>query len=417
MKVVHLSTYTAQGGAGIATLRIHKKLLEKGIDSNLLVFHLSGTPVPNVTEVKKGFLYRARDFFFYRLDNLFFRNKLRPGSQQFSFNYFRRININSHPLVKQADIVCLYWVGANFLTPKQIGEINKPIIWRLSDKWAFTGGCHYSGDCKRYEDHCGSCPQLVTNKKKDFTWYQWKKKNKAWHDKNITIVAPSSWIANAAGQSSLFKNRSIVRVATGVDHTIFKPVDKKEAKQALGIATNSKVILFGANNALASTYKGGIFFRQLVEQLADQDFVFLLFGSDKTKAIDDIYTKVKFLGVLKEESELRQAYSAADIFICPSIEDNLPNTVLESMACGTPCIAFKNSGGVVDAIDHRSNGYLAEFRNVTDLVNGISWIDEANREGKISNSARKKILEEFTLEKQVDSFISLYDSILKSKSN
>jgi glycosyltransferase involved in cell wall biosynthesis len=409
MKIVHLSTYTEQGGAGIATLRIHKKLLEKGIDSSLLAFKPSGSLAPHVAEVKKGFFYRAKDFFFYRLDNFFFRSKIRPGSQQFSFNFFRRVSIKHHPLIKQADIVCLYWVGANFLTAKQIGQINKPIVWRLSDKWPFTGGCHYSGDCKRYEDHCGSCPQLITSNKKDFTWYQWKKKNKAWHDKNFTIVAPSSWIANAATQSSLFKNRSIVRVATGVDHTVFKPIDKKEAKQALGIIDNSKVILFGANNALASTYKGGVFFRKLIEQLAGQDFIFLLFGSDKSEGIDDIYSKVRFLGVLKEESELRQAYNAADIFICPSIEDNLPNTVLESMACATPCIAFKNSGGVVDAIDHKLNGYLAEFS-----MNGISWISEANNEGRISANAREKILKEFTLEKQVESLITLYRSILNS---
>ena len=414
MKVVHLSTYTAQGGAGIATLRIHKKLLEKGIDSSLLVFKPSGAFAPGVIEVKKGFFYKAKDFFLFRVDNFFFRNKIRPGAQQFSFNFFRRVNIKHHPLIKQADIVCLYWVGANFLTPKQIGEINKPLVWRLSDKWPFTGGCHYSGDCKRYENHCGSCPQLVTDKKKDFTWYQWKNKKQAWHNKNITIVAPSNWIAAAAGKSSLFKNKPILKVGTGVDHAIFNPIDKQVAKQALSIPVNSKVILFGANNALASTYKGGIFFKKLIEKLADKDFVFLLFGSDKTQNADDIYKKVKFLGMLKNESELRQAYNAADIFICPSTEDNLPNTVLESMACGTPCIAFRDSGGVVDAIDHKENGYLAEFKNVDDLINGISWISEANTSGTVSLKAREKILKEFTLEKQVNSLIEVYQSVLKN---
>src|SRR5688572_16327275 len=244
MKVVHLSTYTAQGGAGIATVRSHKKLLDQGIDSNLIVFKPSGLSSPGVTEVKKGFFHRAKDFFFYRFDNFFFRSKLRPGSQQFSFNYFSRISIKRNPLIKQADIVCLYWVGANFLTPKQIGQINKPIVWRLSDKWAFTGGCHYSGDCKRYEDHCGSCPQLITNKKKDFTWFQWKRKNRSWHNRNITVVAPSSWIADAAARSSLFKNKPIVRVGTGVDHNVFKPIDKEQAREALNIRPNSKVILF-----------------------------------------------------------------------------------------------------------------------------------------------------------------------------
>ena len=413
MKVVHLSTYTAQGGAGIATLRIHKKLLEKGIDSNLIVFHSSGTSITNVTEVKKGFIYKLKDFFFYRFDDFFFRKKMRPGSQQFSFNYFRRVNISDHPLIKRADIVCLYWIGANFLTPEQVGKINKPIVWRLSDKWVFTGGCHYSGDCKRYEVHCGNCPQLITNKEKDFTWFALKKKQKEWENKNINIVAPSRWIADAASRSTILKNKTITRVPTGVDENIFKPLNKAQAKEALNIPSTTKVIMFGANNALESTYKGGIFFRQMVNQLTNKEYLFLLFGADKDGRSDDIYKKVKFLGVLRDEKDLCNAYNAADIFVCPSIEDNLPNTVLESMGCGTPCIAFRNSGGVVDAIDHKENGYLAEFKNVDDLINGILWILDANKEGKISVKAREKILKEFTMDNQVTGLIRLYESILK----
>ena len=415
MKIVHLSTYTAQGGAGIATLRIHKKLLEKGIDSNLIVFDSSGTLVPNVTEVEKGFIYKLKDFFFYRLDDFLFRRKMRPGAQQFSFNYFRRISINNHPLLKRADIVCLYWVGANFLTPEQIGRIKKPIVWRLSDKWVFTGGCHYSGDCRKYEVHCGNCPQLLTSKEKDFTWFGLRKKYKAWKNSNINIVAPSNWIAEAAVRSTILRSKTITRIPTGVDQDVFMPVDKTKAKRALGIASATTVILFGANNALESTYKGGNFFRQMVERLADKDYIFLLFGSDKSGSGDEIYKKVKFLGVLREEQDLCQVYNAADIFVCPSIEDNLPNTVLESMACDTPCIAFRNSGGVVDAIDHKENGYLAEYKNVNDLIDGILWITHANKDGLVSSKAREKILKEFTLENQVTNLIRLYETILQNK--
>ncbi|HEV8271812.1 MAG TPA: glycosyltransferase [Chitinophagaceae bacterium] len=414
MKIVHLSTFTAEGGAGIATLRIHKKLLEKGIHSDLLVYRSSDRSLPNVTEVKKDFIYRIKESLFYRLDNFFYRKKIRPGAHQFSFNRFKRVDVHDHPLIKQADIVCLYWVAANFLTPKQIGKINKPIIWRLSDKWAFTGGCHYSGDCIKYEEHCGNCPQLITNKEKDFTWFGLKRKYEEWKDKNITVVAPSNWIADAAGRSTILKDKSIIRIGTGVDHTIFRPINKAEARAALNIPTSSKVILFGANNALESTYKGGIFFRKMVERLADKEYIFLLFGSDKMQQID-VYKNVRFLGVLKEENDLCCAYNAADIFICPSTEDNLPNTVLESMACGTPCIAFRDSGGVVDAIDHKRNGYLAEFKNVNDLIGGINWIIEANKSGVVSENAIKKILQDFTLENQVNSLISLYESLLTSK--
>ena len=412
MKIVHLSTYTAQGGAGIATVRIHKKILEKGIDSSMLVFRSAELSIKGVKEVKKDFFFRFRDYFFYRIDNLLFRRQIRPGAHQFSFNYLRRNSISSHPLIKNADVVCLYWVGANFLTPKQIGKINKPLVWRLSDMWPFSGGCHYSAGCTRYEEHCGSCPQLITTKKKDFTWFQWKRKHDAWKNKKITIISPSTWIANAAGRSSLFRDNPIIRIPTGVDHNVFKPINKVKSRETLRIPLASKVILFGAKNALESSYKGGSFFKRMMEQLADNDYTFLIFGSDKTLHTDDIYRKVRFLGELQNEKDLCNAYNSADIFICPSTEDNLPNTVLESMACGTPCVAFKDSGGVVDAIDHKKSGYLAEFKNVNDLVNGILWLSEANKSGEISARAREKILQEFTLEKQVDSLISVYKSIL-----
>ena len=414
MKIVHLSTYTAEGGAGIATLRIHKKLLEKGIHSDLLVYRSSDQSLQNVSEVKKGFFYRIKESIFYRLDNFLFRKKIRSGAQQFSFNRFQRVRVYDHPLIMQADIVCLYWVAANFLTPKQIEKIDKPIIWRLSDKWAFTGGCHYSGDCKKYEVHCGNCPQLITDEEKDFTWFGLQRKYEAWKEKNITVVAPSRWIAEAACKSTILKNKPVIRIGTGVDHNVFKPINKIQARGELNIPSSSKVILFGANNALDSTYKGGMFFRKLVEQLVDKDYIFLLFGSDKNRHRDEVYKNVRFLGMLSKENDLCRAYNAADIFICPSIEDNLPNTVLESMACGTPCIAFKNSGGVVDAIDDKENGYLAEFKNVDDLINGILWISEANSDGKISVKAREKILKEFTLDKQVNSLIELYQSILRT---
>jgi glycosyltransferase involved in cell wall biosynthesis len=414
MRIVHVTTYSSVGGASKAAYRIHSKLLEKGIESDMLVLKKTGQSLLRVTEIENNFIYRLKDYFFLRLDKILFQRHLRKDATPFSFNFLPRVSIQNHPLLKQADIVCLYWVGADFLTPYQIAKINKPLVWRFSDKWALTGNCHISGGCIRYENHCGRCPQLTTSKEKDFTYYALKRKNNAWKNKDMTIVAPSSWMEDAVKRSTIFKNKTTIRIPTGVDDTIFFPADKVKARDVLNIDHDKTVILFGANNPFDTSYKGGKFFIELINKFSKEKYLFLVFGAQRTGSVKSP-DNVRFLGELKKEEDLAQAYNAANIFVSPSTEDNLPNTVLESMSCGTPCIAFQGSGGVIDVIDHKGNGYLAEFKDLGDLINGINWIVEANGTGLISANAREKILQEFTLEKQVNRFINLYRSILKAE--
>lgn len=410
MKIVHISTFSSFGGASIATYRIHKKMLDLGIDSHMLVLHGQARPLPGVTEIKKDFFYRLRDYIYYRLDNRLFRQLLKPGALPFSFNFFKRIPVEKHPLVMEADIISLYWIGANFMTPEQVGKIRQPIVWRLSDKWVFTGGCHYSGDCGRYQEECGNCHQLKSNSKNDFTHKIWKRKNDSWKDMDITVVAPSKWIEKAARSSSLLRGRTILRIPTGVDENVFKPLDKKEARDHFGIPRNVTTILFGAVNPFSTGYKGGNFFNELVKKFPGDEYLFLIFGmGEKSKSIQK---NIRFLGIINDEVILAKAYNASDIFISPSIEDNLPNTVLEAMACGTPCVAFKDSGGVEDVIIHKMSGYLAAMGDTNDMAAGIEWILNNNKEGEISQAARNEILREFTLDKQVERILDLYRSIL-----
>src|SRR4030095_10157438 len=138
MRIVHVTTYSSVGGASKAAYRIHAKLLEKGIESDMLVLKTGTEPLLRVTGIKNNFFYRLKDYFFLRLDKVLFQRHLRKDALPFSFNFLPRVSIQDHPLLKQADIVCLYWVGANFLTPHQIAKINKPLVWRFSDKWALT---------------------------------------------------------------------------------------------------------------------------------------------------------------------------------------------------------------------------------------------------------------------------------------
>ena len=414
MKVVHLSTFSSYGGAAIATYRIHKRLLERGIESAMISLYEPDKPMRNVSTVNKGFMYKLRDYIFYRADNYFFQRKLKKNALPFSFNYFKRISIKDHPLIKSADVVCLYWVGANFLTAEQIGQIQKPIVWRLSDKWVFTGGCHHSGTCIKYQQKCGNCPQLITDEENDFTRKIWKRKNRAWKDQNITVVSPSRWMENEARSSSLLQNKSVIRIPTGVDHDLFQPSDKNSARKYFNINTNKKVVLFGAVNPFKTSYKGSNFFSELVSKLQHSDIHFLVFGSEQQNRHVSL-PNVSYLGVINDEKIMATAYNAADVFINPATQDTLPNTVLEAMACGIPCVAFRNSGGVEDVIKHKSNGYLANLGDADDLANGINWIISSNATGEVSTNARDTILNEFTLDKQVELLLSLYASMIPGK--
>lgn len=409
MKIVHLSTYAFGGGAAIATYRIHKKLLEQGYDSNLIVLKESELQLQKVSTLKLSRWGRIRNFFLNRLEKLLLKQYV--YNTPFSFNYLNQCSLDKNELIKSADVICLYWVGHNFITPKQIAKLQKPIVWRLSDKWAFTGGCHLPGSCKGYENTCGKCPQLKSSNPNDITFKIWKKKKEAWLNKDFAIVAPSRWMQESAQRSSLFKHKKIVRIPTGIDHLIFKPNNKRVAREVLNIPVSSKVVLFGAMHAMETVYKGIHIFKEIQNQLGDE-YNFVVFGSNKFNSGQlDQNKQIQFLGLLKDEISLSLAYNAADVFISPSLEDNLPNTVLEAMACGTPCVAFQNSGGVVDVIEHMKNGYLAEANNLNDLIRGILWILKANSEGEISLKTREKILECFTLDKQVSSYIELYKTL------
>ena len=412
MKILHLSTYGSGGGAAIAALRIHKALREKGIDSHFAALKELTVASQNETVLNYGLTERVKNYLWHYIEKMPYFFYQRPVHSPFSFNLINRIGLNKIPFIEEADIVSLYWIGHGFLTPKQIKAIKKPLVWRLSDKWAFTGGCHLSGECKRYERKCGKCPQLQSSREKDITRYAWDRKYNYWKNLDLTVVAPSKWLQSCAQASSLFKEKKIVHIPTGIDENVFKPVDKKWARSVLNLKENSFIVLFGASNALHSNYKGASYFTEIASKFKGMEIEFLLFGSSLPEAGLESISNVKVLGNLKDEIALSVIYNSADVFLAPYKDDNLPNTVLEAMACGTPCVAF-NSGGISDIIEHKINGYLTKENTCEELINGITWfMNDFKQHQLLSENARKKIVANFTKEMQVNQYIKLYKEIL-----
>jgi glycosyltransferase involved in cell wall biosynthesis len=283
--------------------------------------------------------------------------------------------------------------------------------------WAFTGGCHYAGACTHFMYECGRCPFLRDAGENDISHTGWVRKAMLYANaENITFVACSQWLASVARQSSLLKGHTVKSIPNPIDVNVFSPQDKAAIRHKLNISVSAKIILFGAANI--NDRRKGISY--LVDALnilksnypgaADAEVV--IFGKNKHFDVSLLPFKVHELKLITSQLELAEIYAMADMFVTPALEDNLPNTVMEALACGTPVVAF-NTGGIPEMVTHLQNGYLAEFKSDADLANGISEILYAGNAAQLSANARQKVLDNYINEKVAGQYVELYQSILK----
>ena len=419
MKVVHLCASDREGGAAKAAQRIHAEVLKQGHDSDLIVMRGDGR-AKNVHLANRNLIGRLGSRVPTILDSavvkLFF-NKL-PG-RAWSPGLVGCTNLSSDRRVREADVIVLYWVDGGFLSTAQVQfllALGKRVVWRLSDMWPFTGGCHYSEGCYKFRDECGACPQLQSTLPFDPSFFTLKKKT-SWNTENLKVVCPSSWIRDLSETSRVFNGVKHHLVATGVDTTIFRPnfghsTHRSETERT---SDDKKLkILFGAVNSLTDWRKGGQELRAAIKIFSDncsslQKYELNVFGANDEALTSWSGIDVKYLGSPSLEAELSAIYRSADIFVAPSKEENLANTVIEALACGTPVVAFA-VGGMVDLIDHMKNGYLAKPFDINDLANGIQTVCEKIEESDdLAVAARTKALVSFDQEKQIKKFIDVLE--------
>lgn len=284
------------------------------------------------------------------------------------FNYPIAAAINSFA----ADIVHLNWVGDNFLPIGEVAKINAPIVWTLHDMWPFTGGCHTAYDCANYQSGCGNCPQLVNSSPHDISARVNRKKRRAWSNLPMTIVCPSRWLADCARSSAVFKGNAVDVIGYTFDPAVFKPIDQALARRAFNLPADKRLILFGAIGGTADPHKGFRFLQEaLGGMLPDSNVDLVTFGGEREVDLG-LSLPCHQVGVLQDEISLCLLYSACDVYVLPSLQENLPNTVIEALACGTPCVTFAGSGAN-DLVRHEQNGYLARLRDSDDLLAGINW--------------------------------------------
>jgi glycosyltransferase involved in cell wall biosynthesis len=418
MKVTLINTSDAGGGAPAACMRLLKALQFRQVDAHLLV-QKKQTGDDRVHTIANGLFGKLRamyNFYAERIPFIIFNADTKWV--RFAFSTAKTgTSITNQGLVKNADLLHLHWTNQGFLSTNNLIELTrlgKPFVWTLHDMWAFTGGCHYAGDCNHFLHQCGHCWMLIDPDARDISNKGWQRKMHLFSDpKSIVFVTCSTWLANVARKSSLLKDYRIEAIPNPIDTQIFSPKDNVINRQKWKIAPDKMIILFGAANIM-DRRKGIVYLVEALEKLRDtytNEVEIVIFGKNKLFDVTMLSFKVHELNMINSQHDIAELYSLADVFVTPAIEDNLPNTVMESLACGTPVVAF-NTGGIPDMVDHLQNGYLAEYKSSTDFAAGIRFVlDNPNAQALAAN-ARDKVLQNFTNEIVADKYIALYKSLL-----
>ena len=424
MKIVLLNTSERTGGAAVAANRLMHALNKAGHEAKMLVRDKQTTD-ENVVSINTSFVQKKINFTRFAWERLviFARNRF-DKKNLFAVSIANTgVDISKHPLVKDADIIHTHWINQGFLSLKNIKQLidtGKPIVWTMHDMWAMTGICHYSGNCEKYKTACCNCPILVENKSNDLSFVIFGKKEKI-NLGQIHYVGCSQWIAEKAKSGFLLKNANILSIPNPINTEIFYPKDKNTTRQKLQLPLDKHLLLFSAAK-ISDNRKGGTYFIDACKLICEkypelaQTIEIVWMGNKNETFFLEMNLISHSLHYISSESEAADVYSAVDVYVIPSLEDNLPNTIMEALACGTPCVGF-NIGGIPEMIDHKKNGYVAEYKSVEDLANGIyEMLFEADYK-QLSLNARQKAIDCYSEEVTVKQYVELYNKFSKMNTN
>ena len=407
-----VNTHARGGGAAIAALRLHRGLRGIGIESRLLV-QSPPSDEPGLTG-PRGPLARALAWARPRLDSLPARRYPRRQSSLFSPAWLPD-RLTRDVAALAPDLVHLHWIAHGFARIETLARLGRPLVWTLHDSWAFTGGCHLPFDCTRYRDACGACPALGSQREVDLSRRVWERKRAAWRDLALTVVTPSRWLAGGARASALFGSARCEVIPNGLDLDRFRPADRAASRARLGLSHDRTVLLCGGAGIARDPNKGLASMATALRGLAPPrraTLEALIFGTAPGDRLPDAGLPLRDLGFIADEGELAALYSAADVFVAPSLHENLPNTVMEAMACGTPCVAF-DVGGVSDLIEHQRTGWLARSGDSADLARGIAWVlEDEPRRRELGAQARAKTEAEFAIARVARRYADLYAEVM-----
>lgn len=413
-------------GAGRAVARLHEGLLAAEVSSQLLVAlgqaglaqtHAARGPLRKGDAVLRAYLDQLPLRLYRGRANSFYSTGFAGG------NPARRARNLDHNLTH------LHWHCGGLLSPRNLPRLRGPLVWTIHDSWAFTGGCHVPGECDRFTQECGRCPQLASQSAGDWSRRLHRQKARAWRSLRPTLLAPSEWMAASVRRSSLLGAHDVAVVPNVIDTERYRAFGRREARARLGLPQDARLVLFGAINARADHNKGYDLLTQSLAALAERDrgvrkpakaraapVMLVVFGDtrDPRATSSELPFPVLSLGRFTDDLTLALVYSAADVMCVPSRQESFGQTAAEAMACGVPVVAF-GATGLLDIVDHRVNGYLARPYDPADFAEGIAQLlnlaPAAKR--KISAAARQKVEDRFRRDIIVAKHIALYEQVLR----
>ena len=412
MRVLIVNTSERTGGAAVAANRLMMALNNNGVKAKMLVRDkdsdsLTVVGLPNSPMLNWHFLWERLVIFFrcrFSRKHLFEIDLANAGSDITRLREFQ-----------EADVIHLHWINQGMLSLSDIRKIlksGKPVVWTMHDIWPATAICHLTLTCRNFTTHCRNCRLLPGGgSSNDLSSSIWRKKQKMLGDGTIYFVACSHWLEQEAKASALLKGHKIASIPNPIDTHIYHPGDKKAARKNLGLPEDKRLILF-VSQRVTNKNKGMDYLIEACRQLEDYEVVIL--GGHAEEVVDQLPLKAHPLGYVNDERRIVEVYQAVDVFVLPSFSENLPNTIMEAMACGVPCVGFK-VGGIPEEIDHKRNGYVAEYRNPDDLARGIRWIlSEADYE-QLSQEAVRKVAHSYSQQSVAISYLDVYHQAMAFK--
>ena len=410
LRVHNYSYYESYGGAARAAHRLHRALLHAGIGSEMVVGVKDSDDVTVVapeSRIAKGLaLIRPS------LGDLTLAAYRKRHPSPFSIGAFPGSRHIGRP-ASVPDVVHLHWIASDFLPFWKLRRFSVPLIWTLHDMWAFTGGCHYTGDCIGYQDCCGSCPQLNSRRPRDLSRLLLRAKKYAFRELPLVVICPTAWLADRARESFIFRDVEVRVIPNGVDVDVFRPVEQTLARDLLRLPLTPKYVLMAAIKGLEDPRKGGRLLleamRSIRQKYPAQDVRLLVIGSKFSNQPERAGIDVHFAGHLHDDELIALYYSAADVIAIPSISEVLPNVAIESMACGRPCVTFA-IGGMAEVVASGETGVVAKAFSVDAFAAGLTeCIMDRPTWLQMGSKARAKALRDYDICQVTQQYLNVYD--------
>jgi len=411
IRVLHLNA-GACGGAALGAVGLHESLLDLGVTSTFLYGNGPRECTISSAErmIQSQILSAGIEKVLPRFETGLVRILSGRRGLPFSLGQVGNPLFQRRALLQNSDIIHLHWVNGSMLSLRQIAAFNKPVVWTLRDEWPYTGGCHYTGECQKFEMECGQCPMLNSHRLYDLSTFIQRQKTRLPED--IRYVGISDWITRRAKRSSLLRTATVTTILNSINPSFFESdgsTERGELRRRLQLPEKATILLAGALD-LDSPFKGYEIL-QHIKPDARRDLHLLTFGSISDDLKDSISIPATHLGPVPQQMELKEVYRAADLFLAPSHQESFGKTLAEAAACGLPTVCY-DVGGPAEIVIHEQTGFKAEPFNTDQVIAYcMQLVDDVGLRTRIGHDARRLSVR-FKPARAAKEYLQLYREVL-----